>query len=98
MITLKEQTWAAVPGLRFLVGERRVRPVQIAVFEDAKSQKVVAHKDSIADKATVFHVLGFGITAQQAKAMAAEKVGPDFFCAPDMGCNARFGEGNQVAA
>jgi hypothetical protein len=97
MITLKEQP-GAHPTLRFLVGEKRVRPVQIAVFEDATSQKVVAHKQSLADKVTVFHVLGFGRTAERAKAMAAAKVGPDFFYLPDMGSCARFGEGNQVAA
>ena len=97
MITLKEQP-GAHPILRFVFGEKRVRPVQIAVFEDETSQKVVAHKDSIAQQTTVFHVLGFGRTMPQARAMAAEKVGADFFYVPDMGCSARLGEENSVVA
>jgi len=96
MITLKEHP-GANPILRFLVGEKRIRPVQIAVFEDATSQKVVAHHDSM-DKTTVWHVLGFGRTSSDAIAMAKAKVGPDFFCVPDMGCSPRFEQENQVAA
>jgi len=95
MITLREQPGAAVPVLRFLVGEKRVRATRVAVFADETSQAVVAHKDSLTQKETVWHVLGFGKTASKAKAMAEATVGADFFMPK---CNARFGEGNQVAA
>lgn len=98
MITLKEQAHAAYPQLRFLVGEKRVRPTQIPVFEDGTSQKVIWHKESLTEQVTVWHVLGFGRTADKARAMARETVGPDFFMPEPMGCVARFETENQVTA
>ncbi len=97
MMTLREQPGAAVTALRFVVGEKRLRPVEIPVFECDSSQKVVAHKVSLTDKVTVWHVRGFGRTAMAAKQMAG-LTNLDFFMPEHMGSNARFGVENQVAA
>jgi hypothetical protein len=102
MITLKEQPWASIPQLRFLVGEKRRRAEQVAEFEGAlagiDTHKVVRHVACDSRTVEVFHVFGFGRTADAAKAMAAAVVGPDFFCADNMGCSTRFRPENTVAA
>lgn len=97
MITIKEQPWAAIPLLRFLVGEKRARAEQIAVFQGATNQ-VIGHHESKFVRVTVWHVLGFGRTQAEALAMARQTVGADFFCADRLGCVPRFDPGNQVAA
>lgn len=96
ILTLKEQS-GTNPLLRFLIGEKRERAAQLPVYVDL-SHKVAGHKDCPVEKAAVFHVLGFGQTRERAEAMAREKVGPDFFCIPDMGCSARFEAESRVAA
>jgi len=97
MITIRQQPNASIPFLRFLVGEKRVRAQQIPVFVGA-TNKAIGERESLMEQTTVWHVLGFGITAEHAKAMAKKAVGPDFFCVEDMGSSLRFEPENQVAA
>lgn len=97
MITLKEQPHADIPQLRFLAVEKRTRARQLAEFDGA-THKVIGHHDSLTEKVTVEHVLGFGRTAHKAKAMAESAGHIVFFCADNMGCSTRFEPGNQVAA